>query len=244
MIIKEDNWGDKNTFCLTFHKVDNFFWKNCTQKRKTGSLYRIEKKEEKNGNYLIGWGCRVTVVWDVMSKEISWEARAGLSWGQLTTCMWFWSSRAFIRTQKFPMFQLADMAPRQEQIHVGFSWFWGWLGTLVTAQHLQRRWDYFTDLFPSLLVFTHLFPISALHFLPTSPPPKSIYIDSQKTRARGDLGSIQPLRRRDLESFPPAGRAGWWGSPSCVPHMKEPMAGSLEAEVEAERMGLTLWRLR
>ena len=85
---------------LTLHKVDSFFWKSCILKRKAGSLYRIENREEKNGNYLIGWVCGVTVVWDAMSKEISWEASAGLAWGWLTVCMWFWSSRAFYRDTK------------------------------------------------------------------------------------------------------------------------------------------------
>lgn len=64
--------------------MDSFFWKSCILKRKAGSLYRIQNKEEKNGNYLIGWVCGVTVVWDAMSKEISWEASAGLAWGWLT----------------------------------------------------------------------------------------------------------------------------------------------------------------
>ena len=80
--------------------MDSFFWKSCILKRKAGSLYRIENKGEKNGNYLIGWVCGVTVVWDAMRKEISWEASAGLAWGWLTACMWFWSRRAFYKDTK------------------------------------------------------------------------------------------------------------------------------------------------
>ena len=38
---------------------------------------------------MIGWGCRVTVVCGETSKEINWEARAGLAWGWLTACKYF-----------------------------------------------------------------------------------------------------------------------------------------------------------
>ena len=153
-----------------------------------------------------------------------------------------------IRTQKFLMLQLTDMAPRRVQLRVGPSWSGGWLGSLAIAQHLQRRWDYVTDLSPSSLVFTHSFCFSALHFLPPPfPLIRSLYIYSQKTRVKEEvtLGqSGRPLMSQDPESLAPAGGVGGLGSPSCVPPTWEPMAGFLEAEVEAELIRLTVGWLR
>lgn len=76
-------------------------------------------------------------------------------------------------------------------------------------------------------------------FFPPPPTPKVDLHRFSENKSKSDPGSIQPLRRRDLESFAPVGRAGGLGSPS-FPHTREPMAGSLEAEVEVEKMGLTL----
>ena len=125
------------------------------------------------------------------------------------------------------MLQLTDMAPRRVQLPVGPSRSGGWLGFLATAQHLQRRWDYVSDLSPSSLVFTHSFCFSVLHFLPLPLPLiRSLYIYSQKTREKEEATLGQSgYSRWDPESLALAGGVSGLESPSCIPPTWEPMGG-------------------
>ena len=83
-MIKEDSSGDISKLYLTLHGADSLHSENNTMGQKAGSFckMRIKNKEEKHRKQLIGWGHKVSLVWDEKGQSWVgiWELADWTSW--------------------------------------------------------------------------------------------------------------------------------------------------------------------
>lgn len=75
-----------------------------------GSFYRINNREEKNRKYLTGWGHRV---WVKCLETMAWCLEI-----DYMDILCFWSIQVFLGMQKLSKFQFANVASRQEWLHL------------------------------------------------------------------------------------------------------------------------------
>ena len=93
---------------------------NCKIVQKTGNLYRIKNKEEKNRKYMTDWGYVANLVWGEKVQGNKYRVQNWLGfWGLVDWIDIFLvcSTKAFIGTEIYLSFSLLVWHPQQEQLH-------------------------------------------------------------------------------------------------------------------------------